>query len=514
MSLRPNSLDVAIPASARVRRGRSPPADEADASDSSQSSEVYSSDEGSAGDAMETAPATHKPKDIVTESVPAAPWPEIMLSSSEDTDAYYSSALFGAVEWGKFACGCGLLLFAGPYVALQIFVCNMWNELDMRVLGMIPFVQRMSLKLAPYSQFLVKHKDDGFISHLLLWLGVVLPAWFFYELYHAHTYGLSLGRVLFYNIVRIGPMYVNFMNVYVMCHKEGHNFGNLFAKRFNGVFPVGFGLKYVFNHWAGLFHGVLPGTFTYSHLYNHHKYDNDERDVYSTAYRPRDRFTSWVTYLPEWFAYASNVSSIRAFCQEGKWNWAAGSALGTAGYVAFVAACWKIHPTFTLLTLVYAFVEGNILLSIVNFVWHGFIDPNDPSNDYVNSTTVVEGLNFTLAEEYHVVHHQYAGAHWTRHQELYLKHAAGYKECVPTAFYKQNLGFIFGYMITQDYAKLAEHYYAPLWPKGMSNAEMQELMRKRLQCHGPALARRVGRTHKAKNLAGKDGREKAAGKKE
>jgi len=55
----------------------------------------------------------------------------------------------------------------------------------------------------------------------------------------------------------------------------------------------------------------------------------------------------------------------------------------------------------------------NILLSVVNFTWHAFIDPDDLSNEYVNSTTIIEGLNFTLAEEYHVVHHQYSGAHWT-----------------------------------------------------------------------------------------------------
>ena len=69
-----------------------------------------------------------------------------------------------------------------------------------------------------------------------------------------------------------------------------------------------FGFQYFFNHWVGMFHGVAPGTFTWSHVYNHHKYDNDERDVYSTAFRPRDSFSAWVRYLPEWFAYASNIS--------------------------------------------------------------------------------------------------------------------------------------------------------------------------------------------------------------
>ena len=62
-------------------------------------------------------------------------------------------------------------------------------------------------------------------------------------------------------------------------------------------------------------------------------------------------------------------------------------------------------------------------------------------------------------------------------------------------------------MITQDYAKLAEIYYQPFWPKGMTNIEMQEILKERLQCHGPELARNVGRTHANKQLAGVNGQE-------
>jgi hypothetical protein len=303
------------------------------------------------------------------QSIPGAPWPAPICA--KEGDEYYTGPIHLAVEWMKFLSGCVLLCVAGPYVALQIFMCNIWDQIDQRTIGLIPFIQKVSFKIAPYTRFIVKHDADGFIFHLFLWLGVVLPAWFFYELYLAATVGFSWKRILFYNIIRIGPMYMNFMFVYVMCHKEGHNFGNLFAKKFNGHAP--FGLKFVFNHWAGMFHGVLPGTFTYSHLYNHHKYDNDDRDVYSTAYRARDTFSSWVTYLPEWFAYASNISSLRAFIQERKWKYVIGTLVSTLYYCVFVSVCWYIHPVFTLFTLIYAFVEGNILLSIVNFVWHGFI---------------------------------------------------------------------------------------------------------------------------------------------
>lgn len=158
--------------------------------------------------------------------------------------------------------------------------------------------------------------------------------------------------------------------------------------------------------------------------------------------------------------------------------------------------CYYIQPWFTTLTLIYAFFEGNILLSVVNFVWHAFIDEDDPTNDYVNSMTIVDGLNFTLKEEYHVVHHQYAGAHWTKHEALYEKHASEYKNCLPTAFTKVNIFEVFGFIVAKDYDKLAEVYYEPLNSQKLSKKEIAAIMKRRLQSHGPLLANRVGRTHK------------------
>ena len=111
-----------------------------------------------------------------------------------------------------------------------------------------------------------------------------------------------------------------------MCHKEAHCFGNLFTPF------LMFDLGYVFNRFVGLFHGVLPATFTYSHVYNHHKHHNSAYDVYCTAFRPRDRFTSWLRYIPEWFGYASNVSSILAFMEEGRYRLAIMSSQ-ESGYI-------------------------------------------------------------------------------------------------------------------------------------------------------------------------------------
>lgn len=215
----------------------------------------------------------------------------------------------------KFAFGCTLLTLLGPYVALQVAMCSLWEFLDKKLpYGGIWLCQKFSEKVSPYCTWSVKNKNDGFVLPLFLWLGIGLPAYFFYEFYLAVTVGFDWKRVVVYNLVRIGPQYMNFMYVYVLAHKEAHNYGTLFAKPYHYV------LKFVFNHWIGLFHGVMPGNFTCAHVYNHHKYDNNEWDVISCAFHARNSFKNWVFYLADWFLYAMNISTVLAFYDDGRMN--------------------------------------------------------------------------------------------------------------------------------------------------------------------------------------------------
>jgi len=281
------------------------------------------------------------------------------------------------------------------------------------------------------------------------------------------------------------------MYSYTLCHKEAHNFGTLFKQPWNRV------LKFAFNRWVGLFHGVLPGTFTISHVYNHHKYDNGEKDIICTLYRPRDRISSLIKFFPSFFAYASNISTIQSLLEEGKTDYAFMAFCGTLWWLAFVGVCAYIQPLFTFCTIIYAFVEGNILLAVVQVGWHAFVDEDDPTNDFINSTTVVDGVNFTLSEEYHVVHHQYAGAHWTKYLSLYDKHMEGYKACVPSVFVGKNLFEVFGTIAANDWDELVNIFYGPLNP-GLTKEELKLVLKKRLRSSGKALAARVGRTQRAK----------------
>ncbi|CAM9792136.1 unnamed protein product [Chrysoparadoxa australica] len=384
-------------------------------------------------------------------------------------------------DWVKWAVGTVLLVVFGPYTALQIILCQLWELLDKRVIGLNMLCSRMNRAISPYLRQFIHHRDDTFMISVFVLQGILLPMWFFYELWRAAAYGLEWRRVVAYNLVRIGPMYCNFMYSYTLAHKEAHCFGKLFAFR---------NRLYLFNCWVGLFHGIVPGVFPYSHIFLHHKYNNAERDICSTAFRRRDRFSSWIIYSIECLLFATNISSAVAFWGEGDTYRAAMSTLGSMAYSLFVALCWRVHPMFTFATLVYCLIESNFLLSIVNYVWHAFIDPSCPKDPYVNSTTIMEGLNFTMSEEFHVVHHQVAGAHWTRHEDLLKKDIQGYKGrgTPPTAFYRVNIFEVFAHIVAADYNKLVEIYYKP-WQGDYTDEELAELMRTRLQCHGPDLAK-------------------------
>lgn len=317
-------------------------------------------------------------------------------------------------RWMEFLIGACIFLGAVPLVVCQIVCCTGWEMLDQHTFKVTNWGTWLNEQMAsiPLYQKLVHHPKDTFIINTTLWLGLVLPSYFFYEAYTQYTSimagtGFLWWRAAIYNIVRIGPMYRHFMFVYVLCHKEAHSYGKLFAEPLNSTLQ----LSKIYNYFIGFFHGVLPGPFTESHIYNHHKYDNDQDDVYSTGAFPRDSFTEFLRYVYVWFLYALNISSIAKFYQEGKMERVYRSVGGTLYYVAGVSLAAKlVGLQFAGVYILYPLIEGNILLSAVNYTWHAFIDPNDHDNDYVNSVTIIDGLNFTLDEEYHVVHHQVRAA--------------------------------------------------------------------------------------------------------
>jgi len=269
-------------------------------------------------------------------------------------------------------------------------------------------------------------KTDGDIAVWAAFLGVVIPA-----VWLAVGLSGSFKLAIAYNVFRIGPTYAHFAHVYTLSHMEAHHRGKLFKVKVFNSNPV----AKVFNFWIGLFHGVLPGTFTESHQLNHHRWNNDINDVYSTAGYPRDSLWSFARYIVVWMCYASNISSMWYFAgiQKGepsykeKWGCFWRTAAGTGYYCAFLYGSSVVFGNmFTLVTLVYPFVEGNVLLAVVNWTWHMFLQGGGPGkdDDYVNSTTIENGEEFIFSEEYHVVHHQAPGLHHSKYAKMFEDHEA------------------------------------------------------------------------------------------
>lgn len=300
--------------------------------------------------------------------------------------------------------GAVFLLGCLPAVAVQIALSTAWGAVWPSAPGWLTAIQK---SLNGYT----RSKVDGDIVLWAAFLGIVIPAAWLY----AGMSG-SFYLALAYNVFRIGPMYAHFAHVYTLSHMEAHHRGKLFMTSMSN--PV----SNVFNFWIGLFHGVLPGTFTESHQHNHHRWNNDINDVYSTAGYPRDSLWNFARYIVVWFCYASNISSMWYFAGIKRWDRFFRTLIGTSYYVGFLMLSnYTFGSTFTLVTLVYPFVEGNILLSLVNWGWHMFLQGD---NDFVNSTTIENGEEFIFSEEYHVVHHQAPGLHHTKYAGMFEKHEA------------------------------------------------------------------------------------------
>lgn len=256
----------------------------------------------------------------------------------------------------------GAIFFAClPFVGLQIVITTTWG--GMYKLGLpLPSMPHFGASLA-------KKPQDG---HLLPWtvmMGGALPALW---LYLGTTFPVTWQLILAYNVLRIGPMYTNFAHVYTLCHMETHRKYQMFG---GGGHDFWAPWSMVWNGWIGLFHGVLPGTFTHSHLLNHHRYNNDVYDQYSTGGYRRDSFMSLMRYQVVWFAYALNLSTFYDLARRGLWAALLQTLALTGYYVGFLyAAVALTSPAYVLGTLGYALVEGNILLSVVNYTWHMFLE--------------------------------------------------------------------------------------------------------------------------------------------
>eukprot|EP00051_Salpingoeca_urceolata_P004525 m.65608 g.65608 ORF g.65608 m.65608 type:complete len:428 (+) comp13677_c0_seq2:140-1423(+) len=380
----------------------------------------------------------------------------------------------------SLAVGYVMLFTITPFVAVVIGSAVLWDALDRGFRGrpldglLMAAAGWVNKVTAEHNAKFVKVKEDAFVMNALWLLGGFVPllcaGCFYYTLQH----GFSLYVCYMYHVLRIGPYFMNFAYVYTMCHKEGHSYTGLYKDPYNST------LRNAFNWWIGLFYGVLPSSFAYGHSVNHHKYNNGPQDVISTADKPRDDYVNFLSFLPRFLLYATNVSTTWQFWSEGNRMVAVKMVVGSLWWLGFVVGVGYFHTMFALTFLVYPLLENVMLLACINWCWHGFIDPKDPEDGYVGSVTIYNGPINVLNEDYHVVHHQYPGVHWTKHEDRYHKHfdRGEYADHKATCFTDTHVFELFFVIILADYDYLVEHFVDH--SKTLSKDEIRELLHARL----------------------------------
>jgi len=398
-------------------------------------------------------------------------------------------------EWLSLAGGVFILLVTGLPVGIVVCTAMLWEAIDRGFNGGFvnsgkeltgPLFQKLIPSVTKatqgFNEQFVKRPQDAYMINCMFLLGFIVPIMFFGCAWHVYTTGaVNLWLVYAYHVVRIGPFFQNFAYTYTLCHKEGHSRSGLFKEPYNSV-PM---LRNWFNWWVGMFYGVLPATFAYGHSINHHKYNNGPNDIISTADKPRDSFVNWVAYLPRYYTYAVNISTIKQFVMEGNWKVVWKVFLGSIWFFAWLALCAKfLGPVFAVAYVFFPFCEASILLAAVNWSWHCFLEPGNPENEFVQSITILDGRVNVLNEDAHVVHHQYPGGHWTDHPGYMDKHWADYAENSASVFRNTHAFEIFGMSVARNYDDLARKYVdlkGERDAKLLSHEERVDLMKQRLR---------------------------------
>mmetsp|Transcript_38503 Transcript_38503/g.61036 ORF Transcript_38503/g.61036 Transcript_38503/m.61036 type:complete len:518 (-) Transcript_38503:52-1605(-) len=358
-----------------------------------------------------------------------------------------------------FFLGSIMLLVLVPIVGFIVGLTVLWDFLDRvgqgrpqdgLVMMTARFINRVT---GPLWGSMMRNKEDGFIVNVIILLGVCVPSLFFYCLKNNMEYGFSPVLCLLYHVLRLGPYFMQFAYCYTLCHKEGHSRLGFFK---NSVINMMF--RNTFNWWVGLFYGVVPSTFAAGHSINHHKYNNGPLDVVSISDKPRDNFSNFVEFLPRFLLYAINVSTLRQFIYQKDYKVAARMFTGTLYYLIWLGCFWRLSPLFTICYLIFPAGENILLLACIQWCWHGFVDERDPENPYVGSITILGGPIDVMSEDYHVVHHQYPGAHWASHEARFKKHKEEYGSRESAVFEQTHAFEMFFLIILKEYRQMAEKY--------------------------------------------------------
>jgi hypothetical protein len=170
------------------------------------------------------------------------------------------------------------------------------------------------------------------------------------------------------------------------------------------------------------FFGMTPGAYHSHHVLMHHVENCSEDDVSGTAFYQRDNPLHFLHY---WARF-----TFLGYYHMTSWLWRRGKtkalrsmilvellAFGTIG-----ALLW-LNPAATTVVFVIPWMMLRYFLMAGNWTEHAFIDVADPTNDWKNSTCLVNTRynHNCFNSGYHLMHHRSPGLHWSENVDFFKK---------------------------------------------------------------------------------------------
>jgi fatty acid desaturase len=309
-----------------------------------------------------------------------------------------------------------------------------------------------------------------------LFLAVVPPVMLYYCYLRQMENGFEPVVCLIYHYLRLGPRFRMFAHYHVLIHKEGHDHRGWFKGPYKA-------LNLINSLWTGLFYGAMTQSYSAGHNKIHHRWHNDADDVHTNIDVDRTYFPNYILWLPRFFYYWTGVSPLAIFLKRAEHVFALRILAGQLWWLGFVALTryatggWMFGVAY----VVYPMAESIAFLGSMAYLWHGYVEPSDPTNQYINSITILDGQDNIFNEDYHVVHHHAPFVHWTDIPKFYEETKHKYSECTATVFRDCEQGLLVFWQFTSNWDELAKHF-VDLNGK-LTHKEKVELLVRRLKFH-------------------------------
>jgi len=321
------------------------------------------------------------------------------------------------------------------------------------------------------NKFMKDPRNYNYVPHIL-WLSIWAPTLYIWAIYRAFNFGFEWWFFFTYHFLRIGPRFRFFAHLHVLVHKEGHDHKGFFKGPFNIC-------NYLCQWWVGPFYGQVPNSYAMAHNKIHHRYDNQLDDVHTNLDLDRSKLWSFIVYLPRFAFYWIGVSPLRFFVQNKEWRFAVGMFSGMAYHLAlFVASAVWVNPIFAIAYIGYPLFEDIIFFGGISYLWHAWVDPDDITNQHVNSVTILKGKDNIWNEDFHVVHHTSPATHWTNYPKHFEEHREEYAKCKATIFQDTEEGELLFLMLSGNFDRMAD-FYVDLEGK-LNKEQKKELIMRRL----------------------------------